>query len=534
MSDNTTPPLLPSQPFSLPGLPAQPAQPANVGRPEIKSLEELAVDTRAAFDEDKKSEEAVQREAAAAENRLMKGHLSSDDLIYKPWSTYSKYMDDMIELKEWVVKTLGDQDRTAEVAIARKERGKRYNEMYGVINQLLSRQIVASGKKWGGADRNIIVDMIANDILGLGPLEPLWRDDEITDIIVNGPNKVKVQIRGKLVPVPGARFRDSTHLLNVCQQILAPMNRVIDVAHPIQDGSLSDGSRVNIVHNDIASDGPLLTIRRFPDVAYTLEELVQKGSLNSQMAEDLGNYIHLGMNLIVVGATGAGKTSALNALSGCIPSDESIVVIEDTKELKLNENRDVRSMQARPALQAGQESITIRKLVKNSLRMTPDRIIVGEVRDFTAYDMLQAMNTGHDGSMTTVHANDAEAGIERIVNLLSEGGGGDDSAVDSTRALSLIASSVDILVTLYRFEDGSRRFSGIYEVPTRVDIKDGNKSTLYPVPLWEFEREGYDDKNNVIGSWVKKNDLSEAMARKHSIAHRTRLTLDEIYKMSAV
>jgi Flp pilus assembly CpaF family ATPase len=185
-------------------------------------------------------------------------------------------------------------------------------------------------------------------------------------------------------------------------------------------------------------------------------------------------------------------------------------------------------LQARPAQQEGTNSVTIRDLVKNSLRMRPDRIVVGEVRDFAAYDMLQAMNTGHDGSMTTVHANDAHSGVERLVNLLSEGG---ESSVDSNRVLSLISSGVDLFVTIQRYEDGSRRCSGIYEIPNRVSVKEGT-AFLEPVALWEFSQTGLDENDNVVGQWERVNELSESMDRKHRLSHRHRLSLDEIYAMS--
>jgi pilus assembly protein CpaF len=257
--------------------------------------------------------------------------------------------------------------------------------------------------------------------------------------------------------------------------------------------------------------------------------------MNKEMAADIGNLIGAGLSTVIIGGTGSGKTSMLNALSACIPPGERVLVIEDTSELRLHPDRDILYLQARPAQHEGTGAITIRDLVKNALRMRPDRIVVGEVRDFAAYDMLQAMNTGHDGSMTTVHANDARSGVERLVNLLSEGG---ESAVDSSRVLSLISSGVDLFVTIQRYEDGSRRCSGIYEIPNTVTVKDGRVS-LEPVPLWEFvqdsaelDEDSVDGILKVKGHWERKNELSASMIEKKRLKHREPLSFEQICELA--
>jgi pilus assembly protein CpaF len=452
--------------------------------------------------------------------------LTAEDLIKNSWGRYEHLMPKVVEVKGWLTTILSEQNRTVEVAAARAQRGKKYDEMYALMEQLLIRHFT-SERVISGPDSKILMALVINEILGLGPIEPLWRDDRISEIMVNGPFKIRIEMQGKLMDVPGARFRDADHLLDVSQQILAPVNRTIDVAHPLADGSLVDGSRVNIVHPVLAKDGPYITIRRFPDTVFSLQQLVKFKSMNEDMATDLGNWIHAGLSTVVIGGTGSGKTSTLNALSGCIPPGERVLVIEDTSELRLHPERDILYLQARTAQQDGHGAVTIRDLVRNALRMRPDRIVVGEVRGFEAYDMLQAMNTGHDGSMTTVHANDARSGVERLVNLLSEG----DGAVESNRVLSLISSGVDLFVTIQRYEDGSRRCSGIYEIPNRVHVEDG-KSDLEPVMLWEFEREGLDEDDKIIGHWKKGADISDSMVRKHSLNHHRRMDIKEIYEMS--
>jgi len=482
--------------------------------------------------EEKEVQERLKKLSKIAPTRaqntsLFHSELTSQDLLVNNWARYEHLMPKVIEVKTWLTELLAAEERTAEIAQARHERGTKYDEMYALIESLLTRYFVKE-RVVSGIDAKILMAMVANEVLGLGPIEPLWRDNRITEIMVNGPYKIRVEMGGKLHDVPGARFRDPEQLLDVCQQILAPINRSIDVAHPLQDGSLVDGSRVNIVHPTVGNQGPYLTIRKFPETAFTLEDLLSFKSMNEEMAEELGNYIGAGMSTVIIGGTGSGKTSMLNALSGCIPPGERVLVIEDTSELRLHSERDVLYLQARPAQQEGSGEVSIRDLVKNALRMRPDRIVVGEVRDFAAYDMLQAMNTGHDGSMTTVHANDAYSGIERLVNLLSEGG----DAVDSNRVLSLISSGVDLFVTIQHYEDGSRRCSGIYEIPNRVTVSEAGKSSLEPVPLWEFVQTGLDENDRVIGNWERREPLSDSMDRKHRLGHRTHYSLEEILQMS--
>lgn len=460
--------------------------------------------------------------------------LTVEDLLANGWDRYDYLMPKVAETKKWVTDVLQEQEKSSDIAEARLKRGAKYDEMYTLIITLLQRYYM-SNRVVSSFDHKILSSLVANEILGLGPVEPLWRDNRISEIMINGPYNIRIEMGGRLMDVPGARFRNSEHTLEVAQQILAPIGRSVDVSHPLQDGSLVDGSRVNIVHSAIAEKGPYITIRRFPDTVFSLRELVNFGSMNEDMARDIGNWIRSGFSTVVIGGTGSGKTSTLNALSGCIPPGERVLVIEDTSELRLHPDRDILYLQARPAQHEGSGAITIRDLVRNALRMRPDRIVVGEVRDFAAYDMLQAMNTGHDGSMTTIHANDARSGVERLINLLSEGG---ESAVDSNRVLSLISSGVDMFVTIQRYEDGSRRCSGIYEIPNTVTVKDGRVS-LEPVPLWEFvqdssdlDDDSVDGIGKVTGHWEKKNDLSVSMRKKHRMDYQENLTFEEICKLS--
>ena len=460
--------------------------------------------------------------------------LTVEDLLVNDWERYEYLMPKVLSVKTWVTEVLQEQNRSAEIAEARLKRGHKYDEMYTLITNLLQRYYMTN-RVVSSLDYKILSALVANEILGLGPIEPLWRDNRISEIMVNGPYTVRIEMGGRLMDVPGARFRDQEHANEIAQQILAPIGRAIDVSHPLQDGSLVDGSRVNIVHPAIAEKGPYITIRRFPDTVFSLQELVNFGSMNKEMATDLGNLIAAGLSTVIIGGTGSGKTSTLNALSACIPPGERVLVIEDTSELRLHPDRDILYLQARPAQHEGSGAITIRDLVKNALRMRPDRVVVGEVRDFAAYDMLQAMNTGHDGSMTTIHANDARSGVERLVNLLSEGG---ESAVESSRVLSLISSGVDLFVTIQRYEDGSRRCSGIYEIPNTVTVKDGRVS-LEPIPLWEFVQDSADLDDDAVdgilkvtGHWERVNELSDSMKKKHRLDYREVMTFEQICELA--
>jgi Flp pilus assembly CpaF family ATPase len=900
------------------------------------------------------------------------GVLTAEDIINKDYSIhYERLEPKIVEVKEWLQEIISEQGRTEDIGVARRERGFKLAEMKNVLDQLLVRyfsQETVVRKE----DASVLSSLVINEILGLGPLEPLWGDPRITEIMVNGPFKVRIEVNGKLVTAKGVRFRNQEHLLETCQQILSPLGKTIDVAHPLEDGRLSDGSRINVTHPVVGPGGPYLTIRRFPETVFSMRKLVEMGSMTEDMAQEIGNLVYHACSVIVSGGTGTGKlvshdtllptpfgmstmgevkvgdmlldenseptcvtakyslkvpvayeltlsdgtkitadedhnwftstrsarrawsrqemdpkhrdakrtrygtdvelasvlkfynerpefvspldfgsinsrmvhvarrviknknmveattrgkdgkvlysskelinevlthisrdnldqrhkselesivttkeifeslkvnngkhnnhairmiskpvpystqdllvspyafgawlgdgytaegavcgiddeifdnivtegniiaktsydtgahrntplrsdryegmkenlkalgvlgnkfipdaylysseeqrraviagmldtdgtvskvtgsvqfansnkaiidgfrqiihslgyqstvtskmptymhngekkvgkraytvsfftnddvfglsrkqavhevirktkqaghrsdlryivdvqpvesvpmscitvdspnslylvtdafvvthnTSMLNALSGCIPDDERVVTIEDNLELRLHPDRDVVSMEARRSHQGSKGNVTIRDLVVNSLRQRPDRVVVGEVRDGSAYDMLQAMNTGHEGSMTTVHANDAHGAIDRLVNLISEVG-----ELDSNQALSLISNGVDIIVSIGRYEDGSRRVDAISEIPSRVSTENGI-SSLSPITIFEFKQTGEDANGKIFGEYVKVNELSESITKKHRLDKKRRLSLEEIFNLS--
>jgi pilus assembly protein CpaF len=335
--------------------------------------------------------------------------------------------------------------------------------------------------------RQQIIRCIEDDVMGLGPLEPLLADKSISDILVNGPHNVYVERRGKLERTE-VRFSDNRHLMGVIDRIVSAVGRRVDESSPMVDARLADGSRVNAIIPPLALDGPMLSIRRFAVELLTVEDLINLGSMTEAASKVLRAVVKNRMNVLVSGSTGAGKTTLLNLLSSYIPHDERIVTIEDSAELQLQQPHVVR-LETRPPNIEGKGAVAARELVRNSLRMRPERIIVGEVRGGEALDMLQAMNTGHDGSLTTIHANTPRDALSRIENMVAMTG----IQFGMKGLRSQIASAIDVVVQIERMEDGRRRLVSIQE----INGMEGDIITMSE--LFAFNRRGVDEKNNVIG-----------------------------------
>ncbi len=365
------------------------------------------------------------------------------------------------------------------------------------------------------ADRERLAGEIADDTLGHGPLERLLADDTVTEVMVNGPHDVWIERRGQLSPTT-ARFSDESHLRRIINKMVAQVGRRIDESSPMVDARLPDGSRVNAVIPPLSLTGPLITIRKFSKRRLDPNDLIRLGTLSTETVEFIQRCVLAELNILIAGGTGSGKTTLLNALSSAIPDAERIVTIEDAAELRLNQ-RHVLRLEARPKNIEGQGEIPIRELVRNSLRMRPDRIIVGEVRGAEALDMLQAMNTGHDGSLSTVHANtprDALARVETMVLMA-----GYDLPIRAIR--QQVASALDMIIQLERLQDGSRRVTSITEVgrmesdvitlselfkfavdevlPDRTVVGALKATGLRPSFLDKFERRGIALPNSLFG-----------------------------------
>ncbi|MZP42476.1 CpaF family protein [Heliobacterium gestii] len=326
--------------------------------------------------------------------------------------------------------------------------------------------------------KNQVVAALIDDITGLGPLQRLMTDETISEIMVNGPTQVYVERRGVIAPV-NIRFRDDDHVLQIIDKIVTPIGRRIDESSPMVDARLPDGSRVNAVIPPISLKGPLLTIRKFSKIPLTIANLIHLGALTGEMAKFLEAAVIAEANIIIAGGTGSGKTTFLNVLSSFIPQGDRIITIEDAAELQLHQPH-VLSLEARPVNIEGRGEISIRDLVRNSLRMRPDRIVIGEVRGAEALDMLQAMNTGHDGSLSTIHANSCRDALSRLETMILFTG----IELPLRAIRDQIASAIDIILFLERLSDGSRRVTEVSEVTgTEGDV-------IVTQKLFHFEKKG--------------------------------------------
>jgi pilus assembly protein CpaF len=326
------------------------------------------------------------------------------------------------------------------------------------LTEVIDETLKDEGKLITEADRGALVEEIKNELLGLGPLEPLLHDDSITDILVNGPGCVYVEKGGKLLRTD-VRFHDDQHLMVVIDRIVSQVGRRIDEASPMVDARMGDGSRVNAVIPPLALDGPCLSIRRFGGRRYTMADLLGWGSLSAEMADFLRAAVRARLSVLICGGTGSGKTTMLNCLSAYVPDDERIVTVEDSAELALQQPHVVR-LESRPPNLEGRGEVTQRDLVRNCLRMRPDRIIVGEVRGAEVFDMLQAMSTGHEGSIATIHANNPRESLSRLEMMMLLSG-----FSFAQRAMrQQIAAAIDLVVHVSRLSDGSRRVLRLSEV----------------------------------------------------------------------
>jgi pilus assembly protein CpaF len=337
------------------------------------------------------------------------------------------------------------------------------------------------------SEQEDLLEDICNDVLGYGPLEPLLARDDIADIMVNGSQKCYIEVGGK-VKLTNVRFRDDSHLMNVCQRIVSQVGRRVDESSPICDARLPDGSRVNVIAPPLSIDGAALTIRKFKKDKLTLQQLVKYASISPEGAEVLRILGRVRANVLISGGTGSGKTTLLNCLTAFIEKDERVITCEDSAELQLQQPHVVR-LETRPPNLEGEGEITMRDLVKNCLRMRPERIIVGEVRGPEAFDLLQAMNTGHDGSMGTLHANSPREAMARLESMITMGG----YSLPSRTIREMITSSIDVIVQAARLRDGSRRITHISEVLGM----EGDVIVTQDIFLYDIL--GEDSNGNLVG-----------------------------------
>ncbi|NOD48155.1 MULTISPECIES: CpaF family protein [unclassified Ruegeria] len=391
---------------------------------------------------------------------------------------------DWLELKSTLHEAL--LERLNLSVIEKVEKDVLRREVAGVVGGALSQ----TGRPLNTEDFNRIVEELLDEILGFGPLEPLLADPTINDILVNGYQTVYVERSGLLERVP-VRFRDEKHLLRVIDKIVSKIGRRVDERQPWVDARLEDGSRVNAIIRPCSIDGPSVSIRKFAQSKLTMEKLVANGALNDAAARFLQSLVYARLNVLIAGGTGSGKTTMLNALSSYIDHGERVVTIEDAAELQLQQEHVVR-LETRPPSPSGDGQVIQRDLVRNALRMRPDRIIVGEVRGAETFDMLQAMNTGHDGSMTTVHANSARDSLGRLEQMVTMTG----IEFPAAAIRSQIASGLHFIVHLSRLADGSRRVTSISEITGM----EGEIITMQDI--FVFQKKGRAENGEVLGQFV--------------------------------
>jgi len=339
-------------------------------------------------------------------------------------------------------------------------------------------------------ERGHVFNLIQNEITGYGPITPLLQDSAITEIMVNSPNEVYVEIDGKIVKDETISFINDKHIIRTIQRIVQPLGRTIDSANPMVDARLRDGSRLNAIIPPLSLKGPILTIRKFNKKLETIDDLLRRGSLTVNMARFLEAAVKAKLNIIISGGTGTGKTTLLNILSGFLGDDERIITIEDAAELKLHQSHVI-SLETRLTNYEGEGEITIRDLVRNSLRMRPDRIIVGEVRGKEAFDMMQAMNTGHEGSITTLHANNSIDALNRLETMILM----NEMEIPVSAVRGYIENAIDIIVQIDRLSDGKRKITSISEI---TGMKEGNITTK---EIFTFKQTGISNDGNVMGEF---------------------------------
>ncbi len=355
------------------------------------------------------------------------------------------------------------------------------------IRHITEALLAEEGTPLNRQERDRIVVEVQHETFGLGPIEPLMRDTTISDVLVNGPREVYIERRGKLERTD-VQFRDDAHLMQVIERIVSKVGRRVDESSPMVDARLPDGSRVNAIIPPLALDGPILSIRRFAADPYKMKDLLDFGTLTPVLAETLDASVRARLNILVSGGTGAGKTTLLNVLSNAIPNTERIVTIEDSAELQLQQDHVVR-LETRPPNIEGKGAVTQRDLVRNALRMRPDRIIVGEVRGPEALDMLQAMNTGHDGSISTVHANSTRDALSRLETMILMAG----FALPNRAMREYVSSALDLLIHVARLSDGTRKIIRL----TEVVGMEGELITLQDI--FVFDQKGIGPQGEVLG-----------------------------------
>lgn len=400
-----------------------------------------------------------------------------------------------------------------------------YFTIYSLASEFMNRS------PWRDTHKSVIITFICNEIIGLGPLEPLWRDPTVSEIICNGPFDVQVEIRGELYRVPSCKFRNRPHMMALLERLFGSVGKTLSQTTPQQKGRLHDRSRIYATHPIISPDGPNLNIRRHPKGFWTPESLVKRNAASPELMSFIGNTMYKGGSVLVAGGMSSGKTTLLNALTGFYKDNVRIITLEDNLEMKPNPRKMLAAAEEcrEPAPdRPGDRGTTMRDLVKGATQQRPNIIIVGEVTDSAAYDLCQALNTGHSGT-STVHANGPDEAMIRLSSLIAQGG-----MVTPSGALDMISAAFDIIVMTKHFPvDGSRRIFNVSEVSTTPIQKNG-RLVLPTRTLWTFVEEGLDENRRVLGHWEQVADISQERKEKKLLDLERDLTWDELKNISAL
>lgn len=381
-------------------------------------------------------------------------------------------------------------------------------------------------------DKDILLALVINEIVGLGPIEPLWNEKKVTEIICNGPFDVQAEIGGTIRKIPSAKFRDKQHLKSLIDKLYGSINKQLSPLNPTERGRLHDNSRMYSVHDVIAPKGPNFNIRKHSEKYWTPLDIVRQGTASKELMEYIGNLIHSGISFLVVGGTGTGKTTLTNSLTGFFPNNKRIITLEENLEMKIHPLKLLAApMECLPAKAGSDEEfgITMRDLVRSSLQMRPDIILIGEVSDGAAYDLCQALNTGHSGG-STVHANDSFDAIQRMKSLVSQ-----EEIVKGAAVLDLIGAAFDIIIVVSRLEDGSRKITELVEIGRNPIRLENGELTLPVTPLWNFKVENQDDSGNekaLKAEWTKVADISEYRKKKHRLHLKENLSWEQLLEIS--
>lgn len=381
-------------------------------------------------------------------------------------------------------------------------------------------------------DKDILLALIINEIIGLGPLEPLWNEIRVTEIMCNGPFDIQVEISGTVRKVPSVKFREKQHLKSLIDKLYGSINKQLSPVNPRERGRLHDNSRMYAVHDVIAPMGPNFNIRKHAEKYWTALDIIKQGTANDALMEDLGNMINAGVSYLVVGGTGTGKTTLINALTGFYPENSRIATLEENLEMKPHPGKLIAApMECLPAKAGSAEEfgVTMRDLVRSVLQMRPDVVLIGEVSDGAAYDLCQALNTGHSGG-STVHANDSVDAIGRLSSLVSQ-----EEFVKGAAVFDLIGAAFDIIIVVDRMGDGSRKITEVVEIGRTPVLADNGELTLSATPLWDFSVESVIDEGGLEvleAKWEKIAELSEYRQKKHRLNLKKKLSWEELLQIS--